>query len=420
MTDTLNVWYEHTAVGELWRNATNQIGFGYSKSWLDESPFAVSVSLPLREDPFAPEDATAHRFFANLLPEGRFRDLIVGNLKIPDTDFDLLRAIGGDCAGALSIVEPGSDTRDPPAYEELDDDGLKSLVLKKGHVHTQKDGTGKLPRLSLAGAQDKCPVLLRDGRFYLPRGQSASTHILKFAIRDYRNVPAYETVLTSLAKRIGLNACTVEFGYVPIDDFRHDYIAVERYDRRVTKSGDVRRLHQEDFCQALGRGREHKYEDNDGITFAECFRLVREVSTDPAIDTEQLLRWQIFNLLAGNSDGHAKNLSLLYSEDGALTLAPFYDLVCTRAIEHIDERLAFSVAGERTPGDIRNEHWQELAKSLNVRPRFVLNLVRDIATRAQTEIRSVVDEFQEQHGDYAALQRVVQVVEQQCRRVLRN
>ena len=125
MTDTLNVWYEQTAVGELWRNATNQIGFRYSESWLDEPSFAVSVSLPLREEPFAPEDAVAHRFFANLLPEGRFRDRIVGDLKIPDTDFDLLRAIGGECAGALSILETGEEFRESKEYEPLDNAGLK-------------------------------------------------------------------------------------------------------------------------------------------------------------------------------------------------------------------------------------------------------------------------------------------------------
>jgi serine/threonine-protein kinase HipA len=77
--------------------------------------------------------------------------------------------------------------------------------------------------------------------------------------------------------------------------------------------------------------------------------LVQDASSEPAIDTQHLLRWQVFNVLAGNSDGHAKNLALLHLGDGTTRLAPFYDLVCTRAIARIDVHLAFEVGGERNP-----------------------------------------------------------------------
>ena len=386
--------------------------------WPAPSGFAISISLPLSPDPYQPEDALAHRFFANLLPEGRVRENIVRDLKIPDSDFDLLRAIGGECAGALSILpddrEPAIDT----TYRELTAEAFRDLILRKGQIYTGPHaGTTahEFPRLSLAGAQEKCPVLLRDSQFFLPQGEAPSSHILKFAITDYRHVPAYETVLTDLARRIELHTAVVEFHYLYVNEQAHDYLVIERYDREPAADGEIRRLHQEDFCQALGVGRERKYETSGGVDFTECFRLLREVSSEPALDAEQLLRWQIFNYLAGNSDGHAKNLSLLYYKDGTIRLAPFYDLVCTRAIERIDPKLALAVGGEQMPGNIHPVHWQKQAAALDIRPGYLQALVIETAEQICQEIEPAVEAFQEKHGDYPALQRVLQVVERQGR-----
>ena len=417
--DTLHVWYGEKLVGLLRRNATNQVGFQYCDGWLaGPSGFAISISLPLSPDPYQPEDALAHRFFANLLPEGRVRENIVRDLKIPDSDFDLLRAIGGECAGALSILpddrEPAIDT----TYRELTAEAFRDLILRKGQIYTGPHaGTTahEFPRLSLAGAQEKCPVLLRDSQFFLPQGEAPSSHILKFAITDYRHVPAYETVLTDLARRIELHTAVVEFHYLYVNEQAHDYLVIERYDREPAADGEIRRLHQEDFCQALGVGRERKYETSGGVDFTECFRLLREVSSEPALDAEQLLRWQIFNYLAGNSDGHAKNLSLLYYKDGTIRLAPFYDLVCTRAIERIDPKLALAVGGEQMPGNIHPVHWQKQAAALDIRPGYLQALVIETAEQICQEIEPAVEAFQEKHGDYPALQRVLQVVERQGR-----
>ena len=419
--DTLHLWHEDRLVGFLRRNATNQIGFQYCDDWLSGSHgFAISISLPLNADPYQPEDALAHRFFANLLPEGRVRERIVRDLKIPDSDFDLLRAIGGECAGALSILPDDREPDAGEAYQELTEESFRDLVLRKGQIYAApRSGmtASQFPRLSLAGAQEKCPVLLRGSQFHLPQGESPSSHILKFAMTDYRHVPAYETVLTDLARRVGLHTASVEFHYLHVNDHVHEYLIIKRYDRESTTGGEVRRLHQEDFCQALGVGRERKYETDGGISFSECFRLLREVSTEPALDAEQLLRWQIFNYLAGNSDGHGKNLSLLYHKDGAIRLAPFYDLVCTRAIERIDPKLALAIGGEHIPGNIQAVHWQKLAAALDIKFGYLQTLVSETTEQVREEIGPAIESFQQKHGDYPALQRVQQVVERQCRKL---
>jgi serine/threonine-protein kinase HipA len=131
---------------------------------------------------------------------------------------------------------------------------------------------------------------------------------------------------------------------------------------------------------------------------------------------QHLLRWQIFNVLAGNSDGHAKNLSLLHLTDDATRLAPFYDLMCTRAIERIDYHLAFDVGGERNPSVITSAHWEALARACDVRPRFLGNLVRETATSLQEMLGPVREAFEARYGAYTALQRIEKVITTQCRR----
>ena len=425
--DVLNVWHEQRLVGQLQRTPLGAIGFCYDPEWIaggfadgNEARaarqgwrgcgFAISRSLPLAAREFAPEDGIAHRFFANLLPEGAMREHIVRDLKLPNTDFDLLRAIGGECAGALSILPADQRPSQARQYHLLTEKGLADLVLRKGQIYAAWPANER-PRLSLAGAQDKCPVLVRDDHYFLPQREAPSSHILKFELADYRHLPAYETFTTHLAGGIGLPVVDIALRSIG----RTRYAQIARYDRVGDKHGEVQRLHQEDFCQALGYGHEKKYQEHGGPSFAQCYRLVQEASSEPAIDAQHLLRWQIFNVLAGNSDGHAKNLSLLHLPDDETRLAPFYDLVCTRAIKRIDYHLAFDVGGERNPNVITLAHWEALARACDVRPRFLGNLVQETATGLQAWLGPARAIFEERYGSYPALQRIEQVVTQQLR-----
>ncbi len=412
--DALNVWFKDRLVGYLWRNTVGAIGFRYEPDWINTGGFAVSRTLPLTTHDFSAEDSVAHRFFANLLPEGGVRDHIVRDLKISNTDFDLLRAIGGECAGAISILPVEREPSEDSSYRLLADEELARLIARRGQIYATWP-KNKRPRLSLAGAQDKCPVLLRDGNTFLPEGEAPSSHILKFELPDYRHLPAYETFTNHLARQIGLPVVDIELHSIE----KHFYAQIERYDRVRNEQGEVQRLHQEDFCQALGYGHEKKYQDAGGPSFADCYRLLQDASTEPAIDTQNLLRWQIFNVLAGNSDGHAKNLSLLYLQNGGVRLSPFYDLVCTRAIERIDYHLAFDVGGQRDPGQVSAAHWDALAGQCDVAPRFLNRLLQETAASLLEQIGQTKQLFESQYGDYPSLQRIERVVTQQCTHVTR-
>ena len=147
---------------------------------------------------------------------------------------------------------------------------------------------------------------------------------------------------------------------------------------------------------------------------------MRDASNEPAIDGQNLLRWQIFNVLAGNSDGHAKNLSLLHLPNGAIRLAPFYDLVCTRAIARISHDLALDVGGERNPSLIARPHWETLAKQCDIRPRFLVKRVEEMAARLLQATVSSRATFAERFSAYPALQRIEQIVLKQCERVIKR
>ena len=180
------------------------------------------------------------------------------------------------------------------------------------------------------------------------------------------------------------------------------FLLVERYDRYQDKDHKTQRLHQEDFCQALGIDHYHKYEQDNGPSFVDCFELLQKVSTQPIQDIDNLLRWHIFNFIVGNSDAHAKNLALLYSDKYTVRLTPFYDLVCTRAIEHIDNNLAMSVGGEFRPDHITLKHWYNLAADCGIRQGHIEKLLANIVALINSNLENTTVEFEKTVGFYPA------------------
>jgi serine/threonine-protein kinase HipA len=335
-------------------------------------------------------------------------------MKIPNSDFELLKAIGGECAGALSILPSDYQPDENVGYKKLTNEDLTKLLLRKGNI-MGFTSEGNRPRLSLAGAQDKCPIFYDGKDFFLPIDAMPSTHIIKFEMSDYRHIPAYEYCLTQLAKTVRLPVVECQLKWHE----KNCFLLVKRYDRVITPVFKIQRLHQEDFCQALGIGYEHKYQQDGGPSFYDCYKLIQTVSTDPLIDAENLLKWQIFNCLAGNSDGHAKNIAFVYSDQQKIRLAPFYDLVCTRAVERIDSKLAFDVGGEFNPDKLASRHWENFAKQCDVRHKYLIEILCQMAETLLNQIEGTVEQFEDENGAYPALQRVKVVIHRQCKRALK-
>lgn len=267
MPDHLRVWHGDTFVGEL-RDLGGRLAFEYAAAWLAaKRSFPLSVSLPLV--PGRISDQRAHAFFANLLPEGQLREAVARRLGISvSNDFTLLAAIGGECAGALSIL-PTSEPIDRSAesYEPLPPASIAAMARRYCVLPEVNAERGL--RLSLAGAQDKLPVRrTEDGALWLPVGGAPSTHVLKVPSRGFKHLPANEVLVTRLARSLGL--FTVDAELLQLDG--QEVTLVRRYDR-IVHGGRIERLHQEDLCQALGLMPGAKYESEGGPTFVDAMGI---------------------------------------------------------------------------------------------------------------------------------------------------
>jgi len=360
----LDVYLQGHLAGQLVLRDNGLSSFQYGESWLGRTDAApLSLSLPLRPERYA------HRacmpFFGGVLPEGRNRRLIAGILGVSeDNDFALLERIGGDCAGAVSLLPEGTRIVAPDERtRELDQEELTRILRELGQ-RPLLAGTEGL-RLSLAGTQDKLPVRIIDNRIALPLGTAASTHILKPASADYDGLVFNEAFCLALAEGIGME--TTGFDVRRVDDI--DYLRLRRFDRS-DDGGHVRRLHQEDFCQALGIPFERKYQAEGGPSLEQVFGLLRSVSAAPVLDLAALLDAVIFNLLIGNNDAHGKNFALLHSGGGA-RLAPLYDLVSTVFYPELAPEMAMRIGRQRISDRVGASDLERLAKETGMAPPLV-------------------------------------------------
>jgi len=387
VTRTLSVWWEGALVGTLQVNKHGQMRFAYAPEWLaDASRSPISFSLPKQEQPF--RQSQCRPFFAGLLPEESQRDMIAGALGISKgNDFAFLDALGGDVAGALSLWPEGTvpPTPEPTSTPRpLSDDELVELLetLPKRPLLAGREGL----RLSLAGAQTKLPVVLVDDRVALPAPGQPTTHILKPAIERFPHTTENEALVMTLAASVGLSVAHVVARTVG----GRSYLLVTRYDRHFDASGRAHRLHQEDFCQALGIPPEQKYAAEGGPTFKTGFDLLRRATAVPAVAVLALLDAAIFNLIVGNADAHGKNFSLLYQAAG-VTLAPFYDLLSTVAYPDLSPNLAMKIAKRSTLEEIGPATWPAFADDNGLAAPFVRRRVKELTAAVVAQVPSLPD-----------------------------
>lgn len=411
MSTVLLVRIGAVVVGRLWLDQRKRFCFQYESLWLERSRIPLSLSLPLRPEPYL--DDESHPFFANLLPEEKIRAVIARNLGVSlNNDFGLLERIGGDCAGAVSLFpEDAEPELEPGCYRRLSADELFAIIreLPQRPLLAGEKGI----RLSLAGAQKKLPIFYDEEQFHLGYGALPSNYIIKPPIEHLDGTVENEAFCMALAHQLSLE--------VPpsfILQHREERIfVVKRYDR-VSATVGIGRLHQEDFCQALQVPPEYKYESEGGPSLAACFNLVRQNSIRSGKDVLSLVDWVIFNYLIGNSDAHGKNISLLLLPEGPM-LAPFYDQLSTRIYAHygLAEGLAMKIGGENDPGAIQKKHWEQFAEEVGVKPRLVMTRLADMAKRIQVARMGLFKgEFAAYRCD--ALYRLMELIDQQSEKTI--
>ena len=381
----LPVYFEQRLVGTIDVDNSGP-GFRYDPDWIAlRGAFPVSTTMPLRSERIASDIFLP--WAANLLPESEQLRTLGQLLGMARSDvIGVLSAIGGDTAGALSIGQPGRTASlhwrpvgNPEDLEKVIDE-LPNKPFLVG-----EEGVS----MSLAGVQTKLAVAVDDtGHVCIPMNGSPSTHILKPDLPRLLGGVQNEAFCLTLARRLKIPTPDITTGRAG----RRTYLLVKRYDRTVL-GGRWRRLHQEDYCQALGKLPSAKYESNQtgirGPTLKDMFEATRQHM--PLTDVVRLLDMVVFNVLVCNTDAHAKNYSILIRGNGA-SLAPMFDVMCGEVWENVTRNLAQRIGGESWGDYLKGRHWRLFARECSLNPKQVLDRVSTLAKLTAAETRAAESE----------------------------
>ena len=391
---------ESVYVGEIVGKDSNDTCFTYADNYLENPEHrAVSIGLPLEEKTF---DAQRTRiFFEGLLPEGFTRKCVAKWMHMDENDYvSILAGLGRECLGAMKIVDE-SDEAINPEYREL---SAKEVYALASEGATESAELVTKSHLSLTGASGKVGLYYneKEEKWYLPIGEAPSTHIVKQSHVRLKKIVANEHLCLLTAKNLGID---IPESFIVTTDGDDETVlfATKRYDRKFVGDDKMlngmpvpRRLHQEDFAQALGIAASNKYEKNNEKYLKKLFDVLRSHSADPMTDSLKLWDICIFNYLVGNTDNHIKNLSLLYSEDlKSIRLAPAYDIVSTMIYKSSTENMALSIDGICNINKITRASFEKAASQVGIGPKMAMkrfdtmvNGFVDAMNRAKEELKS--------------------------------
>jgi serine/threonine-protein kinase HipA len=397
------VYQNDRLVGHLLKQPGGAIEFRYDREWLDRGKaFPVSLSLPLREEPWRGEPVTA--VFENLLPDSDdLRKRVAGKVGAAGTDaYSLLAAIGRDCIGALQFIDGDTMPESTTAIsgEPVDDEAIERLLnsLAQAPLGLSREDDF---RISIAGAQEKTALLWLDGQWLKPHGTTPTTHLFKTQIGklpngiDLSDSVENEFYCLQLLKHLGFQvnrADIVTFG-------KARALVVERFDR-VWSNGRLIRLPQEDCCQALSVSPVRKYQSHGGPGIRDIAQLLKGADS-PASDHRTLLQAQLVFWLIGATDGHAKNFSIFLHPGGRYALTPLYDVLTAqpsldaRQIERKQMKLAMSVGNNNhyRVDEIQTRHFFQTGEASGLSPSLVRSAIEDVASRMESALSSLEGEL---------------------------
>ena len=397
---SLNVWMNGELVGEWVTLRAGTPLFRYAQDWTDSrNARPLSLSLPITADREI-RGAAVENYFDNLLPDSadiRRRIRIRFNAQSMSA-FDLLTAVGRDCVGAVQLLPPrteptGWNRVEGKRLTEADVEGLlqnltaPALGRRAGEIEDDF-------RISIAGAQEKTALLFMAGRWFLPRGATPTTHILKLPLGliggfrgDFSDSVENEWFCAQVLRELGLPVATSEimqFG-------TQKALVVTRFDRRwmgaepkavrarrfvPTRGVWIARLPREDFCQATGLPPSQKYEADGGPSIEDALALLAGSQNAEEDKSTFVLAQLAFWLLAA-TDGHGKNFSLHDLIGGSYRMTPLYDVLSAwpiigpgahqLAVQRA--RLAMALPGRKRHyrlNEIQVRHWQSVASRTGV------------------------------------------------------
>lgn len=414
-TRSLGLWMNGAYIG-TWSLAPHAPDtLQYDQSWTrSEQGRPLSLSLPFTPGNAPHRGDKVRAYFENLLPDSKdIRDRLARRFNTGSTSaFELLAEIGRDCVGALEILPEGSTSPGTsPLHAEPLSDAQVAKVLRGA---TTPNAMGWAAddddfRVSIAGAQEKTALLLREGQWCIPRGGTPTTHIFKLPLGliggmklDMRDSVENEWLCSLILREFGLPVAACR----PMQFEDVKALVVERFDRAwwTHPSGDSRliRLPQEDMCQATGVSPEAKYE-TDGGPGMDRILDVLDGSMTREQDRRDFFKAQLLFWMLCATDGHAKNFSLFLRPGGRYQLTPLYDVLSAYPvlgegpgkISAFKAKMAMAVRSKNAHWkmrDILRRHWVALGARHGVLTedgRDVQFLIDDIVMRTPQVIATV-------------------------------
>jgi serine/threonine-protein kinase HipA len=421
MTDSLVVVLDDEVVGTVERLRGGKLRFDYNEEYQDR-PEATPISLSMPRQVRSHSDRAITPWLWGLLPDN---DAVLTRWArqfhvSSSSPFSLLATqIGEDCAGAVRFVSPEEIDRvlaRPGGVTWLTEDEVGQRLRDLREDSTSWLGRSFTGQFSLAGAQAKTALLFKNGRWGVPSGSTATTHILKPAVAAHDDHDLNEHLCLDAARRAGLIAARTNvrrFG-------DESAVVVDRYDRREVE-GETVRVHQEDLCQALALSPWLKYQNEGGPGPADIARLLRSAMPPRAAD-DAVWRFAdalIWNWLIAGTDAHAKNYSLLLAGD-QVRLAPLYDVASALPYDIHERRLRFAmkIGGEYLVFPSRNP-WPEAARELALDADALVGRVRELAARSPDVFADAAKAPSLEALDRPLSTRLVDLVADRCERCSR-
>ncbi|MFN9630764.1 MAG: type II toxin-antitoxin system HipA family toxin [Cyanobacteriota bacterium] len=336
-TRLLAVWMNGERVGEWRVPARGPQEFHYDPAWLASPRFRpLSLSLPVGLGTPGLRGEEVERWFANLLPDN---DAILRRLQRRfslrgTSPFELLEAVGRDCAGAVQLLPPEEE---PAGLDRIEATPLTEEAigrLLRGVVAEPLPGSAPATegdlRLSIAGAQEKTALLWHQNQWCRPRGSTPTSHLFKLPMGrvgsgqiDFSSSVENEWLCGRLLAAYGLPVAASELASFA----GQRCLLVERFDRRLHPNGNHwLRLPVEDLCQATGTPPERKYENQGGPGMVAIAEVLAQ-SLQAADDLRRFFQAQLLFWMLRAIDGHAKNFTLFLLPGGGYRLAPLYDVL---------------------------------------------------------------------------------------------
>ena len=411
LSNSLNVFLNDKHIGILEKDGYGGVNFQYSNN----TDRILSLSLPIQKEPF--ENKQCRGFFNGLLPESEHTRITIGKKYgiNPKNDFSILQAIGYDCAGAVSFFDSDDEQTSSKYLQEsyeinytsLSDDELEKFI---NELPQKPLATGiEDMRLSLAGAQDKTSIIVVNGQIGIPKDNVPTSHIIKPAINGFNETIENEFICIKSAEKLGIKVPAIKIGYAN----KTKYFLIQRYDREVIDN-KIKRIHQEDFCQASNIPNAYKYQSEGGVDFKRCFEILR-VTSQPAVAINQFIQLMIFNYLIGNNDAHGKNFSILHYDNGEIKFAPAYDILCSEVYPGLSNKMAMKIGGHYKHDEILLRHFEKLANENDISFTQLKKVIKNQCETLPDIVSGVINSFENEIG-----KNILSVVQKNCTKLLKE